>query len=118
MSDAENKAISQQFYDVFNHGDVNSEQVRAWFAPGYVSHTPSFGDVDVNAVLAYFTGLRAQYPDGQFTVDEMLTAEGGRVVARLTFRATDPASGQPLVTRSIGIFRYADGLAVEAWSAG
>ena len=68
--------------------------------------------------------LRTASPDIHYTIEELLVAEGDRLVVRLAFRGTDTSgsgvlgslpTGKPFAASEILIYRFAGGKIVEEW---
>ncbi len=71
--------------------------------------------------MAFYTGLRAAFPDIHFTIEDQIAA-ADRVVTRWSARATHsgefqgiPPTGNAVVVTGIDIDRIADGKVVECW---
>jgi predicted ester cyclase len=99
--------------------------VDRYYAPDYVDHTPSpirslaSGREGVRQAIAVF---RRAFPDTRHTIDD-LVAEGDRVVARVSARATHtgplfghPGTGKRVTLSSITIYRIVDGRIAERWA--
>lgn len=115
-----NKALVRRFVDeIFVKG--NASAVDDLLAADFTSHTfPSTGDgrADMKAAISRVHGALS---DVEFSVDDLI-AEGDRVAARLTSRATQtgelmgmPASGKRYEIGEIHILRIRDGQLVEHW---
>jgi steroid delta-isomerase-like uncharacterized protein len=118
---SENKAIMRRvFEEVFNQGklDVAGEI----FATDYILHVPVAGEVrSLESFKQFVSMYRTAFPDLQFTIEDQI-AEGDKVVARTTVRATHkgdfhgiPATGKEVAFTNIVIFHIAGGKIVEAW---
>jgi len=122
MSTEANKAIARRYFDEYlNRGKgVVGEDL---FAPTYRSHFPgSPGVLNQQERDHLTTRLFAAFPDGCFTVRDMI-AEGEKVVSRYTFRGTHQGpfrglspTGKPLTFTGNEIHRIVDGRIVEQWS--
>jgi steroid delta-isomerase-like uncharacterized protein len=121
MSEEDNKAAVRRFFeDGWNKGDT--AQLKAFLADQFISHNSmdfaiQSSDDYCRAVAAY----RAAFPDHMTSVEDVI-AEGDRVVVRGTDRGTHrgdfmgrTASGRPVTTTWIEIFRMESGKAVEGW---
>lgn len=99
--------------------------VDRYYAPGYVDHTPSpirrqaAGREGVRQAIGLF---REAFPDTRHTIED-LVAEGDRVVARVSARATHTgplfghaATGREVTLSSITIYRIVDGRIAERWA--
>jgi steroid delta-isomerase-like uncharacterized protein len=102
----------------------NDDVVDACYSPDYVDHTPSpvrsqaRGREGVRRAFALF---RRAFPDTRHVIED-LVAEGDRVVARVSARATHtgelfghPATGKVVTLTSITVYRVVDGRIVERW---
>jgi steroid delta-isomerase-like uncharacterized protein len=118
---AANKQVVQRFYDeVVNRGDL--EALEELMATDYVEHgNPSGSGID--GFKRFFVGLGQAFPDLRITVEELI-AEGDRVVARVTVRATHQgtlmgniaATGREVVFGGVDIFELAEGKIVGRWN--
>jgi predicted ester cyclase len=125
MSTEANKAVVRRYFEEFlNQGKGVVED--GLFAPTYRSYFPgSPGPLDKqehdHVTITFF----AAFPDGQFTVEDMI-AEGDKVVSRYTFRGTHqgrwaaalgtPPTGKHITISGNEIFRITDGRIVEQWA--
>ena len=95
------------------------------YAPDYVDHTPSVirrQAASLEGLRQVFALLQRAFPDTRHTIED-LVAEGDRVVARVSARATHtgelyghPATGKVVTMTSITVYRIAHGRIVERWS--
>src|SRR6266581_1562898 len=87
MGVEENKATVQMFYDeVLNRG--NLDVIDKMTAENYVDHTAPPGmPPGREGEKQWFTMLRAAFPDGQTTIDDII-GEGDKVVVRATMTGT------------------------------
>ncbi len=116
----ENKALIRRYVDeCIARSDVSL--MDELLAPEYVWHEPSAGDSDLQAYKRVQPSLRAAFPDGQWTIEDMI-AEGDRVAWRYTFCATHlgefmgmPATGRRLRLTGIVISRIVNGRIAEEW---
>jgi steroid delta-isomerase-like uncharacterized protein len=99
--------------------------VDAYYASDYVDHTPTAirrqaaGRDGIRQAFALF---RRAFPDTRHTIED-LVAEGDRVVARTSARATHTGelfghapTGQVVTLSGITIYRIVDGRIAERWS--
>ena len=121
MSTEENKALVRRFIEEFDGG--NLAVMDELIAPDALLHYP--GGVDVRGpeglkefVAPFITAL----PDFQHIVEDLL-ADGEKVIARYTVRATHKGefrgcapTGKQVTWTSIGIYRIADGKFQEWWA--
>jgi len=87
MGEAENKAIARMFYDeVVNRGNIGV--IDKVTAENYVDHTAAAGmPPGREGEKQWFLMLRAAFPDGRTTIDDII-AEGDKVVVRGTMTGT------------------------------
>ena len=116
-----NKAIIRRAFEAWNAGNLDLFD-EVW-AVDYVHHDPAEPEVrgleDYKRYVAY---VHRGYPGLRFTVDDML-AEGDKVVARYTWRATDtvgrpdrPPTGKQVTMTGISIYRLAGAQIAEMWT--
>lgn len=124
MSTEENKAVVRRYYEEFNKGvEASMAAIEELFAPDFVLHGtgPLPEKMDRASMkqmgAAFFTAL----PDMHWTVEDLI-AEGDKVVARFTWRATHrgefmgvPATGKVVTAKGMNIARVAGGKLVELW---
>ena len=118
------KATVRRFFE--GHTSLqNAENVAdELLAPGFVTHVPPFPDVrGAGAYKEFIAGTFAAYPDARFDIEDILGAEGGRVVVRWTLRGTHEGTtrtgvaptGRKVSAAGITIVRFGDGGMAEAW---
>ena len=105
--------------------DKGIDVVDAYYAADYVDHTPSpvrRQAVGREGIRQAFAAFRRAFPDTRHTIED-LVAEGDRVVARISARATHTgelfghaATGKVVTLSSITIYRMAGGRIAERWS--
>jgi steroid delta-isomerase-like uncharacterized protein len=90
-------------------------------AENYIWHTPSLGDLDLQAYKQFQPSVLAGFPDGHWVIEDMV-AEGDRVAWRWTFCGTHlgafmgiPATGREVRMSGMIISRIADGRIAEEW---
>jgi steroid delta-isomerase-like uncharacterized protein len=90
-------------------------------AANYVWHTPTLGDLDLQAYRQFQPSVLAGFPDGHWVLEDMI-AEGDRVAYRWTFCGTHlgefmgiPATGRQIRMSGMNISRIADGRIAEDW---
>lgn len=119
MSTEENKALMRRFLDA----SVGTDEAAftALMAPDFVAHIPN-GPANREAFVKHNYGYIAAFSDRQFEAED-LVAEGDKVVARATWRATHtgsfmgvPPTGKPIAVSAIITERFRDGKSVEHWS--
>jgi steroid delta-isomerase-like uncharacterized protein len=124
MSTEENKAVvRREFEEMFNSGG-NLGAAEDFYAPDYVGHEPTAGDVrGIEGARQFAENYRAAFPDLEATIEDQL-AEGDKVVTRFSVRGTHqgeiedlgPATGNRMEVMGITIERFAQGKIVEDWS--
>ena len=131
MSAEENKAIIRR---VFEEGH-NTGNFAVWdehFGPDYTFRQQGAGegatleDIKENHRNQWWAG----FPDQKYTLNEVIAAEGDRVVVRWTWTGTHtgkmnvpdwefqniPPTGKRITYGSVDIYRFAGGKIVEGWS--
>jgi len=106
---------------VINTGDF--AVAEQYFAADYVDHAAPPGvPAGLPGFHAFFSMLRAAFPDLHYTVEDEI-AEGDKVVGRVTVRGTMKgdflgmkATGKAATWSEIHIGRYANGKLVEHWA--
>src|SRR5262245_50335749 len=107
MSEADNRALFQRYFDVVaNEG--NLELADEIFASDYVHHDPANPDprpmIGSQAVKDHLTSLKGAFPDLVFYIDDVV-AEDESIVVRWTARGTNTGEyfGMPATGSSIEI---------------
>jgi steroid delta-isomerase-like uncharacterized protein len=124
MSEVLNKAVlRREVEELYNHTG-NLDAVEEIFAPEYVSHEPTSGEVrGIEGARRFAATFREAFPDLQNTIEDMV-AEGDKVVMRFRGSGTHegetetfgPPTGNRMEITGITIKRLADGKIVEAWT--
>jgi predicted ester cyclase len=100
---------------------VLRREVEEIFAPEYVSHEPTSGEVrGIEGARQFAATFREAFPDLQNTIEDMV-AEGDKVVMRFRGNGTHegeteafgPPTGKRMEITGITIKRLADGKMVE-----
>ena len=119
MSTEENKALMRRFLEASVSTDEAA--LRELLASDFVAHIPS-GPANREAFVKHNYGYVTAFSDRQFEAED-LVAEGDKVVARATWRATHtgsfmglPPTGKRLVVSAVITERFRDGQSVEHWS--
>jgi len=117
-----NKAIARWIIQaVWNEGDLDA--VNAFIAPEFVFHDVAMiGEIAGTEGYAMFAaGSRAGFPDATFTIEDVV-AERDLVALRVTRTGTHagdlmgiPPTGASVSEKSIVIYRFSNGRAVEGW---
>lgn len=124
--DAINGAIAEKldllFARALSQGQLTL--IDQLFAPDFIDHSTPDQEPGYAGVKAYFSALRAGFPDIQVSVDDLII-QGEKVVLRTTWRGTHlgiyegvPPTGQPAARTLIQIFRIVDDLITEEWNEG
>jgi predicted ester cyclase len=121
VSSEDNKvAVRRLIEDLFNTGDLGiADEV---LSDDYLDHSPSHpGMAGPENVKRSVSEWLAAFPDTLSTVEDMV-AEGDRVAARWTTRATHEAefmeiapTGNRIDVTWFGLFRLSEGRIVESW---
>jgi steroid delta-isomerase-like uncharacterized protein len=117
----ENKALVR---DEFERWGLKGDEtlIDECYAADCVWHGPGGQEIrGRDGMKQLMAVLGAAFPDKRYTIHDMI-AEGDKVVARWTFRATHkgeymgiPATNKQVVFTGIYIIRIADGSQVEWW---
>jgi predicted ester cyclase len=118
-----NKEVIRRLLREVDQG--NDDLVDSYYSATYVDHSPSpgrslaEGREGVRRAIALF---RQAFPDTRHTIED-LVAEGDRVVARVSARATHTGelfghapTGRVVTLTSITVYRIVDGRIAERWS--
>jgi len=120
VSAENNKALVRRYFEVTARRDLAA--IDQLLAGEFVTHSPIRGTPpDREGVKQAAMLLAPVFPDFQTTIEE-LVAEGDRVVARWSWRATHqgellgvPASGKQVSISGISIYRVVNGRIFEEW---
>jgi steroid delta-isomerase-like uncharacterized protein len=102
----------------------NLDAAEEIYAPNYVGHDPTSGDIrGIEGAKQFAATYRQAFPDLQPTVEDQV-AEGDKVVTRFSARGTHqgetedfgPPTGKRMEITGITIERFADGKIVEDWT--
>ena len=108
-----NKAIAARFHlEMFNEG--NMDVADEIFAEDFVFHSTSYRGPEGAKEDAI--GIRTAFPDVHMT-QELIIAEGDKVVIRWIAPCTHAATGIPVVVTGIDIYRIEDGKIAELWQS-
>lgn len=115
----QNKAVARKLFEVALNQD-NWEVYNEIHSKGFVAHAGTH-TVDLAEDLQAAKSWRLAFPDGRYSINRVV-AEGDFVVVQFTGRGTNtgpwhglPATGKPLETPGIGIYRIVEGKIVEEW---
>ena len=121
MGEDNKSNISRLFSEALDHGDLDS--LDRFYADDAEVHIPGvpedpFGSEPIREL---FATVRRAFP-GVRSVIEDLIAEGDKVVARVSFRATSgegqavPPQTRLAMWQRVDVFRLFDGRVVEHWA--
>lgn len=122
MSLEENKAIARDYFAAFANKDL--VWIDEHIAPDFVRHDPGlpFEVRGPEGVRHLNSVLLTAFPDLRIDVEDVV-AEGDKVLARLTLRATHqgefmdiPPTGKEVEVGVLDLFRIADGRLEEHWA--
>lgn len=125
MSAKENKELVRRAGKELSEIGGDVAKARAWcrkyYAPTYVYHSLSGGDLNREQAEQYVIAMVTAFPDAYVENDD-LVAEGDKVVARYTMRATHkgsfhgiPATGKHVTLKGMEMRRIVGGKSVENW---
>jgi steroid delta-isomerase-like uncharacterized protein len=117
---AENEAVVRRFFEIASGG--NLDDFAAIVSPEFVIRTAPPGEgSSLETLTQTFEAVRIGLPDFTIRIDDLF-AEGDMVVTRTTISGTHlgdffgaPATGQPIATTAIDLWRIEDGLLAENW---
>lgn len=121
MSAEENRAVMRRYYEeVVNEGKL--DLVEEVIGPDYVGHEPGEETQGPEGFKQFLGMMRSAFPDLNATVEDEI-AEGDKVVARYTARATHQGelmgiepTGKRVEVPGIEINRISGGKIVEQWN--
>jgi steroid delta-isomerase-like uncharacterized protein len=108
---------------IFNQGG-NLDAAEEIYAPDYVGHEPTFGDIHgVEGAKQFAADYRQAFLDLQTTIEDMV-AEGDKVVTRFRTRGTHqgeiedlgPPTGNQFEVTGITLEQFSEGKIVEDWT--
>ena len=115
-----NKAIARRLFEVALNQD-NLDVYNEVHSKDFVAHAGK-RSAGLAEDLRDAKGWRQAFPDGQYTIDQVI-AEGDRVVVQFTARGTNtgtgnglPATGKRIEVTGVTIFVIVHGKIVEEWS--
>lgn len=122
MSEQNKATVRRYFEELWNEGDL--DVAGDIIAPDYVNH--DFASPEMRGpegMKAHVSGIRSGFPDGQFTIEDLLV-DGNKVVVRWTAQGTHtgefngiPPTNKQISVTGIDIHRMADGEIEETWSS-
>ncbi len=119
ITEEEAKALVERDMEIYNEGNLTllNEHINS----NYVEHDAALPEdiVGIDAYKEYVTNLRTNYPDLNFTVEELIVKDD-RIVWRWILTATNtgttsdiPPTGKKMRIEGVGILRVVDGKIVE-----
>jgi steroid delta-isomerase-like uncharacterized protein len=115
-----NKAVARQLYEVALNQD-NWDVYNQVHTKDFVAHSGK-RSATLAEDLESAKGWRQAFPDGQYSVDQII-AEGDFVVVHFTGRGTNtgtghglPATGKKVELTGVTIFRFVGGKIAEEWN--
>ncbi|WP_017652812.1 ester cyclase [Fortiea contorta] len=123
MSNVENKAIVLQFYQAFDHRNI--DQALTLLAPNFIAHMTGVPEpLDRDGFKKFGMEFYLAFTNGQHTFEDLII-EGDKVVTYGTFTATHlgefqgiPATDKQIKLSIMHIDRVKDGQIVEHWGQG
>ena len=118
----ENKAVVRREIEELHNFTGNLDTAEEIFAPNYVGHEPTTGDVrGIEGGKQFAATFRRVFPDLESTVED-LVGEGDEVVARFgtwgthqgESEAIGPPTGKRIEITGITIKRFSDGKIVDS----
>ena len=111
------RLVRRYVEDAVNGG--NLAVIDETHAPTFRSHRPARSDElrTREDLRRQVTGVRSTYPDGRFTIEDLIAAED-KVVVRYFLRGTHATKGKAVAASGFMVFRIADGQVVEYWGQG
>jgi predicted ester cyclase len=108
------RLVRRYMDDAVNGGDLTV--IDETHAPTYRAHVPSRPDElrTREDLRRQITGVRANYPDGRFTIEDLIAAED-KVVVRYFLRGTHATKGKAVAASGFMVFRIDEGKVVEYW---
>jgi len=121
MSVEANKRLLQQGFEAWNAGDEEfAEWAKRAIAPAVIVQVPVLTITGLDAYVSYFKDIRAAFPDGRVTLDEMIS-EADTLITLYTFTGTNTGMllSRPIVTgkrasfTTVDVYHFADGKIVK-----
>ena len=115
-----NKAVARQLFEVALNQD-NWDVYNNIHTPDFVAHAGKRSE-NLEGDLKSAKGWRLAFPDGRYTVDQII-AEADYVVVRFTGHGTNtgsgnglPATGKQIELTGVTVFRFSGGKIAEEWT--
>ena len=119
ITEEEAKALVERDMEIYNEGNLTF--VNEHIDSNYVEHDAANPEdiVGIDAYKEYVTNMRTNYPDVNFTVEELIVKDD-RIVWRWVCTGTNtgttsdiPPTGKKIRIEGVGILRVVDGKIVE-----
>lgn len=124
MTAADNKEMMHRYFsEVWDRANpADPAALRRFLSPSFRRHlSPLVPPLDVDAQIERLAGIRAAFPDINFTIEDMV-AEGDRVVTRATLRGTHlgefagiPPTGREVTVTVLDVMSIEAGHFAEQW---
>jgi steroid delta-isomerase-like uncharacterized protein len=121
MAADENIAVVRRFFEEFCNGR-KAELAEELLTPDHIYHDPQVPNVVGPRAMAEAVAVFQNGLDGHWGVEEVISAEGDRVVARWTGTGTHnadlqgiPPTGKPVRVSALHLFRLESGQIAEQW---
>lgn len=112
MGEAENRVAMRRIFEEVVSG--NLDLADELYAPEHELHPDVGIGRGAEGMKQAFAGLHEEFRDVEAVIESMV-AEGDLVAVRVTFTATNAATGEPATWPEMVFTRFADGRAVESW---
>ncbi len=126
MTPEEMKAVVRRDIEGWNKGNLPA--YMEMYAPNLVYHNPAAPNfTDFDGAKKYFTAIHTNFPDAHITIEDLMAAEGDKVVMRWIFEGTDkggspalgtPPTGKHVKVAMVDIYRFEGSKVVEMWQQG
>ena len=120
MSAEERKAVIRRFYAAWNEGRL--EEAFELVAPSYINHGGAPGMSGREGFKRLVAWYRQSFSNIHHAVEDLLAAEGDKVIARVTVSGVHtgdfmglPATGKRFAISSLNILSVENGQLVEHW---
>jgi steroid delta-isomerase-like uncharacterized protein len=119
----DNKAIAMRWQNMWSSAQTDLSDLEEFIAADFVSHSMPPGITsDIAGIRQWVSIFQNAFPDMDGGVDQVVV-EGNKVAVRFFGTGTHqgdlfgiPATGKPIKTTGINIFRIEDGKIVEYWN--
>lgn len=113
MGEAENTVAMRRIFDEVITGK-NLDLADELYAPEHELHPDAGIGRGAEGMKQAFAGLHEEFRDVRAEI-ETIVAQDDLVAVRVTFTATQAATGEPATWPEMVFTRFADGRAVESW---